>query len=389
MRQSVLLPLLLAALLPLTACARAEEAPETPEADGTAVKQVRLVDTAQDGSLIVAGEARGDVLTLSPDEVSILWDGVERSPEALRDGMLLEVGYGGTILETYPAQFYQPRSITVLEEGEDLCGLYLQVLNDLWADALGGESGVETIGVDASALEGLSEGETDAMAYAFGMAHQTGLPLRGTFDELTEQGYIEPAGDGARPLARRGSVPPGGERGHGLSGLLLDGYGSDLALQRRPGRGGELVLPDGLRGADLRRKQTEYPQGRAACLKTVDGRPFFRYIGTEGGERHEGGGAHRPELRGGVGGHYRPGPDPTRCAPWPPGWRGAASSSAGGRGTPSPFGRRSCCAATERTRGCAPRPSAGCTTCGSGCTSWRASWTDTPSRGSPTLRSSI
>lgn len=86
MRQSVLLPLLLAALLPLTACARAEEAPETPEADGTAVKQVRLVDTAQDGSLIVAGEARGDVLTLSPDEVSILWDGVERSPEALRDG---------------------------------------------------------------------------------------------------------------------------------------------------------------------------------------------------------------------------------------------------------------------------------------------------------------
>ena len=84
----------------------------------------------------------------------------------------------------------------MLEEGEDLCGLYLQVLNDLWADALGGESGVETIGVDASALEGLSEGETDAMAYAFGMAHQTGLPLRGTFDELTEQGYIEPAGDG-------------------------------------------------------------------------------------------------------------------------------------------------------------------------------------------------
>ena len=66
--------------------------------------------------------------------------------------MLLEVGYGGTILETYPAQFYQPRSITVLEEGEDLCGLYLQVLNDLWADALGGESGVETIGVDASCL---------------------------------------------------------------------------------------------------------------------------------------------------------------------------------------------------------------------------------------------
>ena len=86
--------------------------------------------------------------------------------------------------------------LTVLEEGEDLCGLYLQVLNDLWADALGGESGVETIGVDASALEGLSEGEADAMAYAFGMAHQTGLPLRGTFDELTEQGYIEPAGDG-------------------------------------------------------------------------------------------------------------------------------------------------------------------------------------------------
>lgn len=261
MRQSVLLPLLLAALLPLTACARAEEAPETPEADGTAVKQVRLVDTAQDGSLIVAGEARGDVLTLSPDEVSILWDGVERSPEALRDGMLLEVGYGGTILETYPAQFYQPRSITVLEEGEDLCGLYLAGperpvggrpgRRERRGDHRRGRlcpGGAERRGNGRNGLC-LRHGPSDRPAPAGDLRRADGT------------GLYRAGGGRARPLARRGSVPPGGERGHGLSGLLLDGYGSDLALQRRPGRGGELVLPDGLRGADLRRKQTEYPQG--------------------------------------------------------------------------------------------------------------------------------
>ena len=68
---------------------------------------------------------RGDVYTLDTEGLAV--DG------PLADGAMVEVGFDGMILETYPAKFGHVTGVTVLEEpADDRCGLYLQVLSDLW-----------------------------------------------------------------------------------------------------------------------------------------------------------------------------------------------------------------------------------------------------------------
>ena len=44
------------------------------------------------------------------------------------------MGYGGTVEETFPARLGEVTGILVEASGfDDLCALYLQVLEDLWA----------------------------------------------------------------------------------------------------------------------------------------------------------------------------------------------------------------------------------------------------------------
>ena len=86
----------------------------------------RIVDGAEEGELVLAGPGgAGDVYTLDTEGLAV--DGT------LADGAVVEVGFDGMILETYPAKFGHVTGVTVLEEpADDRCGLYLQVLSDLW-----------------------------------------------------------------------------------------------------------------------------------------------------------------------------------------------------------------------------------------------------------------
>ncbi len=66
----------------------------------------------------------------------------------LADGAMVEVGFDGMILETYPAKFGHVTGVTVLEEpADDRCGLYLQVLSDLWEVDTALNTGLEELGV--------------------------------------------------------------------------------------------------------------------------------------------------------------------------------------------------------------------------------------------------
>lgn len=192
----------------LAACAAAPEAAApgapSPETDGTpAVLSLRIVDGADTGNLLLAGESAGDVYTLSADGIPVQLDGgtEETGAGVLEDGMLIDVAYNGTVMETWPAQLGEVFSITAWSRGTeknpggtcyDLCGLYLQVLEDLWeADAgLNSDDGLTFVGVDLSqAPGGLTEGETAALSWRFAEKHGKS-PVTGTFDELAEQGYI-------------------------------------------------------------------------------------------------------------------------------------------------------------------------------------------------------
>ena len=212
------LPALALALLLLSACGQPTAAPPsepldppptpsglcpddppimpTPVPSDWTLTRCRIVDGAETGKLILAGEGPYDVYTLHVSDMVVTLDGGSSGPAELRDGMWVDVGHTGMILETFPAQFADARTVAGSTDGlDDRCGLYLRVLDDLW------ETGVAEIGVDLSGVTDLTESEKAAVAYAFGMAHGPILPLVGTQDELTEQGYIT-AGEGAPGLSQ-------------------------------------------------------------------------------------------------------------------------------------------------------------------------------------------
>lgn len=171
---------------------------------------LRIVDGADTGDLVLAGERAGDVYALNLTDAPIYLDGEAANADALEDGMMAEITYSGGIQETFPAQLGNVQSIYVYSPGSkqdfsdglyDLCGLYLQVLNDLWETDLGLNSNVNYVSVDLSQAPGeLTDGEKSAIAWIFANEHQAeGLTL--SYEELAAQGYLTQvlAGDESDP----------------------------------------------------------------------------------------------------------------------------------------------------------------------------------------------
>ena len=167
-----------------------------PKTEG-AVARCRVVAVGEGNTLLLADvdSERGDIYTLDAGSVSLYREPTERG-ELLADsqlaaGALVEVAFGGDILESYPALFGGVERITVLpDEFDDRCALYLRVLGDLWGKDTGLNGGAEIVSVDLSkAPGGLTAGEKAAVAYVFAQKHGVqGLTM--TFDELREEGYL-------------------------------------------------------------------------------------------------------------------------------------------------------------------------------------------------------
>lgn len=224
---------ILALCLSLTACAPAAETPESPartegpaapadpagvppslaEDEEPTVLTCRVVDRAEDGNLLLAELDEGlyggtGVYRLNVKDVPVTLDGEAAEPSVLEDGMAVDVAFNGHVLESFPAQLGEVYSVSAWSRGRgrngggtmfDLCGLYLQVLDDLWKKdpALNGD--VSQIALDLSQAPGeLTEGEKTALVHRFGELHGVEA-FAATFEELKEQGYLtsEPLGNGA------------------------------------------------------------------------------------------------------------------------------------------------------------------------------------------------
>ncbi len=73
---------------------------------------------------------------------------------------------------------------------EDVCELYLEVLEDLWNVDPGLNSEISQIGIDLSELSHLTEVEKGTVMSEFASKHN--LPyIVGTWEELCEQGFID------------------------------------------------------------------------------------------------------------------------------------------------------------------------------------------------------
>lgn len=217
----------------LTACAPAAETPESPartegpaapadpagvppslaEDEEPTVLTCRVVDGAEDGNLLLAELDEGlyggtGVYRLNVKDVPVTLDGEAAEPSVLEDGMAVDVAFNGTVLESFPAQLGEVYSVSAWSRGRgrngggtmfDLCGLYLQVLDDLWEKDKGLNENVSQIALDLSQAPGeLTEGEKLALVHRFGELHGVEA-FAATFEELKEQGYLtsEPLGNGA------------------------------------------------------------------------------------------------------------------------------------------------------------------------------------------------
>lgn len=164
----------------------------------------RIVDGAEDGSLLLAGLPgwiyEGEVFHLTvTDEMEIWMDHEQVTAAELEDGMVIDVVFRGEVQESFPAQFGDVLYLDAYPRGSeqnpggtfyDLCGFYLQVLDDLWQVDPALNENISVVGLDLSdAPGGLLDSEKAALAYCFGQAHGVEV-VEGTFDELAEQGYF-------------------------------------------------------------------------------------------------------------------------------------------------------------------------------------------------------
>ena len=204
MKRSLSLLLILSLLCALlagcagTACPPAsgggDQEPSPKGAPATA--RCRVVSVSENNVLLLADvdSERGDIYTLDAGELSLEHDqaglGGLLDDGQLAVGALVEVAFGGDILESYPALFGGVERITVLpDEFDDRCALYLRVLNDLWGKDEGlNSSGVEYISVDLAATS-LTPAERSAVAWTFAQSHSA-EPLELNYEQLCEEGYI-------------------------------------------------------------------------------------------------------------------------------------------------------------------------------------------------------
>lgn len=224
--KSWILTVLLA--LCLTACASPAEAPVTedpapggaeppitetgpnagtvsldPDEEPT-VLTCRIVDGAEEGTLLLAELGEGlyggtGVYRLKADGVPVTLDGEPADASVLEDGMPIDISFNGEVMESFPATLGKVYQITAWSRGQgkngggtfyDLCGLYLQVLDDLWQKDPGLNEGISIAGLDLSRAPGeLAESEKAALAWRFGEMHGVEV-VTGTFDELEAQGYF-------------------------------------------------------------------------------------------------------------------------------------------------------------------------------------------------------
>ena len=159
-------------------------------------------------------------------------DGETITVDELRPGMILDVTWSGIRADTDPGSFTADE-IRVVEQGDDLVGMYCEILTELWTET-GQKTGVERLGLDFSGLTDLSAAEQQALAYLTACKLEMfSCYASGTWDELVNDNHITMD-----------------ENGYWTNGMMLslsiydqeDGHAGIIASSSRSGDGAILVL---------------------------------------------------------------------------------------------------------------------------------------------------
>ena len=209
------------------------------------ISYLRIVDGAETGQLVLAGERASDVYTLDMKDIKVFLDGKKSDASVLEDGMMAEILHNGWIQTTYPGTFSDVYEVRVYSLGSeknpggsyyDLCGLYLEVLEDLWNKDAGLNEEIQYISVDLTDAPGnLTDGEKAAIAWIFGGKHGV-QALTLTSEELKEQGYyteIVYTGTGL-PMSSDDNRPKAYMWEDGVLFTIIDNMGQDATTYSLP-----------------------------------------------------------------------------------------------------------------------------------------------------------
>lgn len=150
----------------------------------------------KDGSSFLAANMAedansADIYRINADNAEVTDpSGNKAESSALKAGMLVDILYNGTVQESFPMGLGGIKSIRIREQGDDIAGLYISVIHDLYEVDPGLNDKIQRLAFNLSGVSNLTATERTALVYQLGNLY--GLEtLQGTFDELCEQGYID------------------------------------------------------------------------------------------------------------------------------------------------------------------------------------------------------
>ena len=196
MKRNIIFFIVLLMLLTLAACSQAKEPPQGKDHpyDAEAVLLAKIMDIKESSILLAnmtedAGPA--DIYSINGGGIEVmLEDGRIGGRTALKKGMLVEVAFGGEVLESFPMQFGNIEGIIIKSQGDDIAGLYRTVIDDLYKVDPGLNNNINILAFDFTEISNLTESEKAALIHMIGGAYNMET-VTGTYEELSEQGYID------------------------------------------------------------------------------------------------------------------------------------------------------------------------------------------------------
>lgn len=185
MKVSVLFLSALALCVCLAAC-QASTPKTDPETNTDQVLEAKVIACEQDTMLVCLNEGSYDLYRLTAN-LAVMDD------KAISPGSIIEIAYDGFTHQgdgDETASITNATQIRLLEQGDDLVGLYQTVFQDLFAKDPALNESLKLLAFDLSKAVNLSKGEKKALLYL--MEQTTGTPTReATYDELLAEKLIQ------------------------------------------------------------------------------------------------------------------------------------------------------------------------------------------------------
>lgn len=194
-RRPAVIGVILALILSLGSCsAKPSASPSAPPSVSKLPKSEAVfsgkVMAVYDSTFLLAGTGAADLYMVSAKTPIIDAEENPTDGTALKAGMTVDIGYSGTVLESYPAQLGALSYIKITGQEDDLVGFYREIVSDLWNVDEGLNSDLSVLAFDLSQVTNLSDAEKSALIYLVSGEHAA-AGVAGTFDELCREGYID------------------------------------------------------------------------------------------------------------------------------------------------------------------------------------------------------